>query len=88
MPISGYHLTNNLMLCVLVAQSNLTVFNPVDCSSPGSSVHGILQTRILEWLPFISPGDLPNRGIEAGSPALQVDYLPSEPPGSPSLMLI
>ena len=38
----------------LVAQSCLTVCNPMDCSPPGSSVHGILQTRILEWvaIPF------------------------------------
>ena len=35
-------------------------------------------------LPFPSPGDLPNPGIEPGSPALQVDTLPSEPPGKPT----
>ena len=34
-------------------------------------------------LPFPSPGDLPDPGIEAGSPALQADALPSEPPGKP-----
>ena len=34
---------------VLVAQSCLTLCNPMDCSLPGSSVHGILQARILEW---------------------------------------
>ena len=34
-------------------------------------------------LPFPSPGDLPNPGIEPGSPALQADALPSEPPGKP-----
>ena len=34
-------------------------------------------------LPFPSPGDLPNPGIELGSPALQVDSLLSEPPGKP-----
>ena len=34
--------------CVLVAQSCLTLCNPMDCSPPGSSVHGILQARILE----------------------------------------
>ena len=39
-------------------------------------VHGILQARILEWVP--SPGDLPDPGIEPWSPALQVDrYQPS-----------
>ena len=38
--------------------------DPVDCSPPGSSVHGILQARILEWLPCPPPGDLPDPGIE------------------------
>ena len=57
---------------------------PCDCSPPGSSVHGILQARILEWgLPFPSPGDLPNPGIEPRPPALQEDALPSEPPVKP-----
>ena len=35
---------------VLVAQSYPTLCNPMDCSLPGSSVHGILQARILEWI--------------------------------------
>ena len=41
-------------MCVLVAQLCLTLCDPVDCSPPGSSVHGILQARILEWvvMPF------------------------------------
>ena len=54
----------------------------MDCSPPGSSVHGILQARILEWVAislFPSPGDLPDPGIEAGSPVLQADSLLSEP---------
>ena len=108
----------------------------MDCSLPGSSVHEILQARILEWvafpfsrgssqpkdpnqvkvkslscvrlfatpwtvtyqaplsmrfsrqeywsgLPFPSPGDLPDPGIEPGSPALESDALTSEPPGKP-----
>ena len=39
---------------VLAAQSCLTLFNPMNYSLPGSSVHGILQARILEWvtIPF------------------------------------
>ena len=37
---------------VLVAQSCLTLCDPKDCSLPGSSVHGILQARILEWVDF------------------------------------
>ena len=57
----------------------------MDFSPPGSSVHGILQERRLEWvwLPFPSPGDLPNPGIELRSLALQADSLPFEPPGKP-----
>ena len=35
---------------MLVAQSFPTLCNPMDCGSPGSSVHGILQARILEWV--------------------------------------
>ena len=43
-------------VCVLVAQSYLTLFNPMDCSLSGSSVHGILQVRILERvaIPFFT----------------------------------
>ena len=41
---------------------------------------GILQARILEWMPCPPPGDLPNPGIEPRSPTLQVDALPSERP--------
>ena len=47
---------------VKVAQSCLTLCDPTGCSLPGSSVHGILQARILELL-FRSPGKLPNPGI-------------------------
>ena len=36
--------------CVLVTQSCLILCNPINCSPPGSSVHGILQARILEWV--------------------------------------
>ena len=53
--------------------------DPMDCSPPGSSVHGISQARILEWLTFPSPGDLPDPRIKPGSPALQADYLANEP---------
>ena len=44
---------------------------------------GILQARILEWLLYPPPGDLPNPEIEPRSSALQADSLPSEPPGKP-----
>ena len=37
-------------VCVLVAQSCLTLCDPMDCSPPGSFVHGILQAKLLEWV--------------------------------------
>ena len=46
-------------------------------SPPGSSVHGILQARILEWVAISSPGDLPDPGVKPRSPALQADSLPA-----------
>ena len=155
--MSLYHLCYIVHECVhaKLLQSCPTLCDPMDGSLPGSSVHGIFQARILEWvaisfsrrssqprdqsclssvscigrwdlhpqrhlespyyitkvkvksdsvspwavahqtppsmgffrqeywsgLPFPSPGDLPDPGIEPGSPALQVDALPSEPPG-------
>ena len=58
---------------MLVAQSCLTLCKLMHCSPPGSSVHGILQARILERVAMPSSRDLPNPGIEPRSPALQVD---------------
>ena len=53
-----------------VTQWCLTLCDPMDCSLPGSSVHGIFQARILEWGAISSPGDLPDPGTEPGSPPL------------------
>ena len=66
---------------VLAVQLCPTLCNSMDCSSPGSSVHGILQARILEWVSIPFSGDLSNTEIEPGSP-LQADSLPTEPLGS------
>ena len=55
-----------------------TLSDPMDCSLPGSSVHGIFQARILELIAMPSPGDLPDPGIEPETPvapALQADSL-------------
>ena len=38
-----------------VAQSCLTLSDPMDCSLPGSSIHGIFQAKVLEWVPSPSP---------------------------------
>ena len=51
-------------------QSCLTLCNPIDCSSPDPSVHGILQARILEWVASTPPPeDHPDPQIEPTSPA-------------------
>ena len=58
----------------------------MDYSPPGSSVHGISQARILSGLPFRSPEDLPDPGIEPAhlaSPALAGGFFATVPPGKP-----
>ena len=64
-----------------VKSLSLQLCDPMDCSPPASSIHGIFQARVLEWVARTSPGDLPNPRIEPGSPALRADSSPSEPPG-------
>ena len=46
--------------CCLVAKLCLTLCNFMDCNLPASSIHGISQARLLEWVAGRSPGDLPN----------------------------
>ena len=45
-----------VVVVVVIAQSCSTLCDPMDCSLPGSSIHGILQARVLEW-GAISEGD-------------------------------
>ena len=71
-------------VCVLVAQSCPTLCDPMDCNLLGSSVHGILQARTLEWVVIPFSRELPNPGNKPGPPALQADSLPSEAPGKMS----
>ena len=68
----------------LVTQSCSTLCNPVDCSPPGSSVHGDFPGN-NNWsgFPCPPPGDLSNPGIKPRSPALQADSLWSEPSEKP-----
>ena len=49
------------------AQSCPTLGDPIDYGLPGSSVHGIFQAGILEWVRFPTAGDLPDTGIEPTS---------------------
>ena len=70
-------------------QSCPTLCDPVDCSPSGSSVHGILQARILSGLPFPPPGDLSDPGMHPLLPVslvLQADSLPTGPPGKLGLI--
>ena len=53
----------NMKVKVLVAQSCPIPCNPIDCSTPGSSIHGIFQARILEWVAIsFSRGSFQPRG--------------------------
>ena len=72
---------------MLVAQSYLTLCDPTVCSLAGSSVHGILQARILEWVAIPSSRGSSQPRIEPASPALQVDSLLSDVQGSPKHIL-
>ena len=54
---------------MFIAQSCLALCNPMGCSPPGSSIHGIVQTKILEWVTISFSNDLLNPGIKPGSPA-------------------
>ena len=66
----------------------LAFCDPLDCSLPGSSIHGTSRQEYWSELPFLSPGNLPNPGIESRSPALQADFFTDEPPGKPFKGLI
>ena len=70
---------------VLVIQLCLTLCDPTDCSSPGSSVHGILQARILEWgaIPFSRVSSQPRDRTWAYLHCRQILYSLSHQ-GSPS----
>ena len=79
-PLLPLNLASALHVCS-VAQLCLTLCDLMDYSPPGSSVHGILRTRILEGVAISSFRDLPNPGIEPTSPALAGGFLTTEPPG-------
>ena len=78
---SSNDLITNLKVKVLVAQSCPTQSNPVDGSPPGTSVHGILQARILEWLAILFSRGLRDPRIELMSPALWAESSLFVPPG-------
>ena len=70
-----------VVVTMKVSQSCPALYDPMNCSPPSFSVHGILQAIGWSGLPLSFPGDLPDPGIKPRSPVLQADSLPSEPPG-------
>ena len=68
-----------------VCSQCLTLCDPLDCSPPGTSVHGVLQARILEWaaLPSFRGSSRPRD--RTPSPALAGGFFTTEPPGKPQL---
>ena len=70
-------------MCVCsVAQSCLTMYDPADCSLPGSSILGMPRQEYLNGLPFPSPGDLSHPGIKLSSP-LADRFFTTDPPVKP-----
>ena len=77
-------------VCGSVTQARLTLCGPVDCSLPGSSVHGIFQARALERVATSYSRDRPSSGNEPVSPApriLAARFFTTVPPGRPNVFL-
>ena len=68
---------------VIVAQSCWTLCNPMDCSPPGSSVHGILQARILEWVAISFSWGSSRQRDQTWVSWIAGRFFTSEPPGKP-----
>ena len=81
---SDHQCEKNVKMRMLVALLCPTLCNPMECSPPDFSVHGILQARTREWVAIFSSRV---SGIEPRSPVLQVDSLPSEPPDLTTKMI-
>ena len=76
-------------VCMLSCFSHVRLFvTPCTVTHQAPLSRGFSRQEYWSGLPFPSPGDLPNPGIEHGSPALQTDSLLSEPPGKPKIQYI
>ena len=83
----GHNHANSFCYCCLVVKSCPTFFNPMTCSLPGSSVHIFPRQEYWNRLPFPSPRDPPDPGIEPTSPALPGlagAFFTTQPPGKPT----
>ena len=76
-----------VVVVVLVAQLCPTFCDPMDCSPPGSFVHGFSRQEYRSGLPFPSPGDLPDSGIKPGSPEDSLSLATSEAPNKCCVVL-
>ena len=74
----NFHCIIAYMVVVVKLLSHVRLFDPMDHSLPASSVHGIFQAKILEWVAISSSKGLLDPGIEPGSPALQAYSLPTK----------
>ena len=80
---STRHCNDGCMRAQLL-QPCLSLCDPVDCSPPGSSVHGILQATILEWIAVLPPGDLPRDWTHIScSSCIAGRFFTAEPLGKP-----
>ena len=71
---------------VFTTQSYLTLCDSMDCSPPGSSIHGILQARVLEWVAILFlQGIYPTQGLNLGLLHCMQTLLTSEPPGKSNI---
>ena len=82
------HFLSVLYVCILSHFSRVRLCGPVDCSLLGSSVCGIAQARILEWVATPFSRDLPNPALPPCRWILSCHSLPPEPPGKPIITLM
>ena len=83
-PHTVYHTSQTFFQFSSAAQLCLTLCGPLDCNPPNSSVHGIFQARILEWVAiFLLQGIFLTQGSNTCLQHWQVDSLPTEPSGKP-----
>ena len=88
LPLASSGKPNNPTCVCLPAQSCLTLCDPMDCSPPGSSVHGNSPGKNIGVGCHALLQRIPNPGIKPTSSTLQVDSLPSEPKGRESHMTV
>ena len=83
-----FHLAVSELSKSKVTQSCPTLCGPMDCSLPGSSLHGILQVRVLEWVAISSSRGSSQPRDRTQSPAFQADTLTSGPQSSQSCLTL